>query len=417
MARRSRRPWQSNRGAVASVSAVTTVLAIAANTGAAEDQDFDGVDDSFEQFLIDMYRPILYYDSDQSYWPITVLEFVTNSKLEYPGEGTVVSLETLASDPLAALAAVVSDSGGTVSSNAGQTNTKTQFELNIEEYAQRGFQGPAPIGTYAKVSVLEAPVIYPTRESRPVGQVGDYVIQYWQLFGYNDGCTIPFYDGDHEGDWIYMDIFVDPTSLLIDEIVHHHHGSNCSVSIQPDEWPLPGNPPGSGVPVSYLEQNENEWWPHPSVDDCTVVAGFVDCAVHNSTGLNLRTQNVTNVGERFRPMPNVEAQLFVLFNGDWGGYGDGPDAPTYQRWIESVRSELFVTIAACGVGDLSPWCIDAEASVNAALSRAQGILSQTTTVEHIGINLDAGTHVLAGSGIISTPVVLNAPRGSATLTR
>ncbi|MCC6322651.1 MAG: hypothetical protein IT438_14575 [Phycisphaerales bacterium] len=388
------------------------------------DLDYDGLADDFEQVLIDRHRPRLYFDSGQSYWQMSIREFVSNSELRLDGD-VYRTREQLQANLLSAfqIGVIASDGSWIQIAHEAFQPSHSDFELDLDDSKRRGLHGPTPIGTYAKVSVLDAPIYYPNRPNRPVGARGDYFIQYWQLFGFNDDCSIvvctpplnwpcvTFYDGDHEGDWIYLDVIVDRNTEQIREIVHHHHGSTCTVSIQPDEWPLPTD----GVPTAYLEQNVNEWWPHPTVDDCTVVAGYAKCAVHDQTGIIMRTENVLNVGERRRPMPDDEAQVFILFNGDWGEYHDGPDAPVFQRWRDTYRACLFVSPVTCSsFTNLSPWCID-RFSIADVPSAASSITNTSATVASVQVYLSPGDHPTTGPLLLTSPMTLTAPNGAATI--
>ena len=383
------------------------------------DQDYDGINDATEQTLIDQFRPRLYFDRGQSIWQMSIGQFVTNSSLDYlqnfappVNVGVYTNAELISNPRLVILASILDhQSNNRIYSSFASTSGSTRFNIDLNDTVRRGISGPDAIGTYAKVSVLEQPVLYPERANRPVGQRGDYFIQYWQLFGYNDSCSTIFYDGDHEGDWVYMDVFINPSSLAIRAIVHHHHGSSCAVSIQPDEFPIPSDQ----VPRAYLERNDNEWWPDPSVDDCTV---GLPCAVHEVTRLIMRTENVRNVGERLRPMPHLESQLFVLFNGEWG-QGGGPRSPMAQRWVDSMRSVLFVSdgsVLPCSTDPLSPWCID-RLPINSALTTAAQITGSNGSpiINSVTLNLAPMSHDIPNGSILATPMILAAPRGSATL--
>src|ERR1051325_8596028 len=104
----------------------------------------------------------------------------------------------------------------------------------------------APIGMYGHVVPLSGPLEYinATLPTAPLHYSDLYLIQYWQFFPYND-FNAPAGGGDHEGDWICLDLLVDrvcPYELRY--IVHHHHGDNeCGPTILGlGTLPLPTRP-------------------------------------------------------------------------------------------------------------------------------------------------------------------------------
>ncbi|MBK8270496.1 MAG: hypothetical protein IPK83_20250 [Planctomycetes bacterium] len=119
--------------------------------------------------------------------------------------------------------------------------------------------------------------------------------------------------------------------------MHHHHGDDhCSPSVSgfgsvppPSRpFPLPCNPANlARVPQCYLEANVHEWWPFPSSGGECEFFEF-DNPSHDGLIGGLETQNVLNLGERFAPMPGLEPQLIMFFNGLWGHDHGFPNGPT-----------------------------------------------------------------------------------------
>jgi hypothetical protein len=162
------------------------------------------------------------------------------------------------------------------------------------------------------------------------------LIQYWQFMPYND-FTAPFGGGDHEGDWMWIDLFVEracPHDLHF--VVYHHHGDDhCGPSLltfgslppPTRPFPLPCNPANlARVPHCYLEANVHEWWPFASNGGECEFFEF-DNPSHDGGAGSIESQNVLNLGERYAPMPGLEPQLILFFNGLWGhdhGFPNGP---------------------------------------------------------------------------------------------
>src|SRR5437879_3223930 len=61
---------------------IAALINIAVNsTTLAQDTDGDGIPDQIEQQLLNMYRPWLYYDHDETVWPCSATWFVQHSSL------------------------------------------------------------------------------------------------------------------------------------------------------------------------------------------------------------------------------------------------------------------------------------------------------------------------------------------------
>jgi len=321
----------------------------------AEDLDEDGLDDEVEAMLIERHRPWLLFDNNEDLWPSSVVWFIQRSELV--GHGTTYFTEAqLAANPRLVLTAVSSSQG----SSSGEFNpNNTDFHIDINSNYRAG-QGPMPVGMYAHVTRLRDDVVLP-RLTRPCSpgrpfacylttalgmNAGDIVLQYWQFFPYNDSqfyscCEwycggFPCDPGDHEGDWLYLDLYIsnEPPDFPLRYVVYHHHGdSSCPPSVLPWAGPLPED----GVPRCYIEEGAHEWWPEPG-DSSSVIFDCAEIAPHHGQHPNsYQADNVINLGERFAPMPNLEAELVVLFNGHWGDYtgdveGDNPAGPIFQYW-------------------------------------------------------------------------------------
>jgi len=309
----------------------TAFLNLAASLPAA-DLDEDGLDDTLEAMLIDRHRPHLYYDHREDDWPSSVLWFVQHSELTVGGDNVlVVSRSELEANPLRIL-----DFASRTKNPSG-----SDYHINIANESRSG-EGPSPVGMYAHVVPLTGTVKYSDRPELPVGP-DDLLIQYWQFFPFSDSQA-PFSLGDHEGDWLYLDVFVtrQPPHTLRYIVYHHHGDGNCAPDV------VPGNSstldaiggivqqfvplPADGIPRAYLDEGSHEWWALPcDSDDC-------DCFgadPHDGRGVNYRAENILNLGEAFAPMPGSEPQLVLFFNGTWGQYGDSPRGPVLQFYPSS----------------------------------------------------------------------------------
>lgn len=325
------------------ISWLAVLVLLVGSPTLAQDADEDGVSDAVERDLISLYRPHLYYDAREDNWPATIVWFTQQSELQWRGN-TVFTRAQMAADFTLALHG--QDVTGAPSTTIGQPQALSDYNINPDDGIWGG-QGPFPIGMYGHVVPIIGPVMYIGRDPIPVGR-GDLLVQYWQFFAFNDSqfpscCHFwcgPCNPGDHEGDWVYLDVYVEGTApYRLKYIVYHHHGDNtCPVDILPWDGALPQD----GIPRCYLEESAHEWHPEPGGGDafgCAYIEG------HEGNGVNYRSENILNVGERFAPMPDPEAELFMLFNGKWGDYsgdfeGDPPDPPAFQRFPGFIAAPL-----------------------------------------------------------------------------
>jgi hypothetical protein len=366
---------------------ITAVLAACVLTPPvrAVDVDEDGIDDGLEQTLIDMYRPILWYDSAQDIRPCSVEAFVRNSQLIWRQFNTfggfvdhVIFTESQLDDPNDPDSPLLILSGGNEDrppSNKIEHPQQSTYRINVDDNFWHGPPPPiAPVGMYAHVVPLDGPLSYtmgPTLPEPPLSHNNVYLLQYWQFLPAND-FNVPGDAGDHEGDWLYVDILVDRACPYeIRHIVHHHHGDNhCSPTVMnTDLFPVELTRPFplacdaqhvARIPQCYLEVDVHEWWPFPS-DGSGECEFCVPCAVlpaccavnccfenrsHNGLGDMVESQNVLNLGERYAPMPGLEPQLIMFFNGLWGhdhGIPNGPSAgPLFQIAPNYPHCPLFV---------------------------------------------------------------------------
>lgn len=328
------------------------------------DLDEDGLDDAVEQMLIDRHRPRLIFEDDERHWPISAERFVRSSRLRwntnpdrtFAGNGwfdTAFSIAQLSTDPRLILRG--GEARPDEPSNTYEHPSHNEWYLDLDDGLLGGVHpqpdGSAHEGMYGHAVPLNDGRIH---------------LQYWQLFPHNEAECVSDC-GDHEGDWLWIDLFLDGTPpYTLRQIVYHHHGdSNCPPTILPFPGeilpaPLPPRPPiplpSDGVPVCYVEEQAHEWWPLASGGgECQFdPSGFDLCpnASHHGNGISYRVPQVENIGERYAPMPgSLAAELILLYNGRWGGWGsecfdhhfEPPDSPVHQSYPEPVRlSRVYV---------------------------------------------------------------------------
>lgn len=330
----------------AAILAIAGALAVAASARA-DDLDEDGIDDELEQTLIDMYRPVLHYDSDESIRPCSVETYIRHSELVYrtffqgaPVDTVIVSNSQLndPGDPNSPLGILIAGSEGLPSSMIPLEPSNVGFRINVFDDFHEGGSGPLDaVGMYGRVTPLSGPLIYENGLTLPPINHEDFLlIQYWQFFPFND-FDAPLDGGDHEGDWMWIDLFVERACPHeIHFIVHHHHGDDhCSPSVSgfgslpppTRPFPLPCDPANlARVPQCFLEADVHEWWPFPSSGGECEFFEFDNPSHDGLTGF-VESQNVLNLGERYAPMPGLEPQLILFFNGLWGSDHGVPNSP------------------------------------------------------------------------------------------
>jgi hypothetical protein len=389
----------------------------------AEDVDEDNLDDALEEFLIDLYRPWLYYDSRNDNWPMQASAYVRESNLQLGG-AVIVPRDQMRLNPLLAL---TGNAGDGRRSDDVLYSGETAYKLNPD--VPRFGAGPSPVGTYGHCMQMTGPLRYQQRNF-DVGAAGDILVQYWQFFAYNDSqapscCEITCPGlcdwGDHEGDWLYIEVVVDGATYALKHIVYHHHGdSTCAVSILPGDIGACGGPlplPSDGIPRCYLEEGSHEWWPAPCSQDCSPGGHQDPC---DGAGVNYRTENVLNLGERYRPMDNLEAQLVVLLNVKWGTYtgdafADPPSCPTHQGAPGFPIAPFYVLHMAPDGYTVSPGTSEGLGAPRGPLARLQDAAARV----YSGGTIRAAPGSYSGAGnrgiTISTPCTVTAPLGPATI--
>ena len=352
---------------------VPTLPLIVCLSAFATDLDENGIDDAVDQKLIARYRPHLYYDSSEGFWPCSFVWFVQHSVMGKDGRSQVVfENDVLVANPLQILDPSASPNwsffGGFGSSIAGGDFDNVGYYLKLDSSSRAG-EGPIPVGMYAHVVQLTGPIVQDNYPKVGV-QSGDLLVQYFQLFAFNDPMQTDGAD-DHDGDLLFLEVYLhssalfEPTADSIIGIVYHHHGDgSCFPTLIPGDYPKGGGRvsiPSDGTPKCYLESGGHEWWPWPGEgSECTFCIGeelFGDCLGftidnngHNGFGVSYLSENVLNLGQRFAPMPGDEPQMVLFFNGKWGNYtgpgGDPPLGPILQLYPSSPLFVAYVDPSA-----------------------------------------------------------------------
>jgi len=223
-------------------------------------------------------------------------------------------------------------------------------------------EGAVNTGLYAHV-VRPHPddMIFWGHPGGPVIEPTDILVQYWMFLPFNDSqapsdfVVHDFHFGDHEGDWLYLEVYVEPFApFRIKYLVYHHHGDgNCEPTVLPEPGELI---PENHIPLCYLEEASHEWWPFPGGGDCCIdyevnLCGWIglNCGFdvevhctedHDGLGEAYDTDpGIPNLGEVGASLAGLAGDLVV---GRWMKDSYGKDVlvyPTYWGWDAGTKSE------------------------------------------------------------------------------
>ena len=290
----------------------------------APDSDLDALPDVQEQAVLDQYRPWFYFDAAEVAWPSSATWFTQHSNLLNTTGGTIPQATMMNNPRLALTSSPASGSQLTLdildANRSGQYAANPSLSSNVPVY-----------GHVVPLSDANA-ITYPGY-SGSFGS-GFVLVQYWMLFPFNDSHKfdyIPFTNqpGDHEGDWIWIDLFLNVDGQP-QTVVYHHHGDG-SVAPSVVDWSQVQK--RDGAPIGFPEWGTHELWEAPGG------AGGLNSPVehHWGDGLQIRPSAVVNMGEPSHAMshadPNeqLDSDLALSFNGIWGDFAgtnaDNPPGP------------------------------------------------------------------------------------------
>jgi hypothetical protein len=138
-------------------------------------------------------------------------------------------------DPNSPLLILNASDAGFFPSTATQEPGNVGYRINIFDEFRNGPGVIEPVGMYAHVVQLSSPLQYVggvTTPPPPLNFNDFYLIQYWQFLPFNDfQFTLDI--GNHEGDWMWIDVLVERACpYFIRHIVYHHHSDNhCAPTI------------------------------------------------------------------------------------------------------------------------------------------------------------------------------------------
>jgi len=386
-----------------------------------KDVDGDGIADGEEQALLERYRPYYLFNSGENFRPISVVDYVASSSLLPSGdEGSdeILTGEQLQANPMLLLEASRNDphfcSGPddkmSCSSDLTKNARSTQYHINpLENPPGPGGGDPGRHGATAEQERTQrniglyghvVPIHLDLSDSkllcdhrwndvpRPADAPLYYKVEYWQFFGFNSEDRT-FDIGDHEGDWVSVQLLIRPASKRSPEKVvrvsHFIHGAEISFNLESDgitktapsqfgsgqfvenRGPHFGSDgfqsidindkwfwfrcdpegdmnrandntlrmfqdPNTGAfthPIVYIERGAHEFWPTDLGRVNTIIGGQkYHSPSHDGDGDFFLTNTPINLGEVEAPMSvQGEAPLVLRFNGYWGAFSRETDPP------------------------------------------------------------------------------------------
>ena len=261
--------------------AITVTLAFFTKHAMAQDLDQDGLDDAFEDSLLEKFRPFFAFAGNETFRPTDVRFYIQNSNLLKSGDenqSPLIDVDTLRASPDAVLTANLKGKNFCSDTLPGPGSTQTcvsslflnrrqtDYRINPlahppgsstdnparhgEEWSQELEQKNIGLFGHVVPVHLQNPffdchtrwTFVPEPESAPLF----IKVEYWQFFGYNSNDK-PFDIGDHEGDWTSVQLLLKPIpgdgrrapSATIVSVMMYAHGLEIRFNLMPSDSVLP----------------------------------------------------------------------------------------------------------------------------------------------------------------------------------
>ena len=297
------------------------------------DLDLDGIPDEYEAWLLQKFAPRIFLHSNENRWPVTVEWLLGRSTLRYSHDGCSdcsilpygsVNASNITEhfhqnkhSPFYYLPWKACSHKGTSNSSASYTGgTNDTFFLQYDDGAHNGNRwGPWALYGHA------------------YSKNGYIVLQYWQLYAFNDS----FASANHEGDWEFTAVAINSEEVP-QSVAFYRHGR---VEVYaPDEVQWVGM-----HHVTYSAKGSHgQYANRVSSGDCDGTRftdraqGFADSC---DTGFawdswDPRFGPIVNIGEKFAP---INGANWLRYSGKWGEIGgasdfvkwtSGPPGPAYR---------------------------------------------------------------------------------------
>lgn len=364
-ARERRQRWVALMGAVLAVAAV--VAAVVAPTPAAQaapcsemlvpppdcpdppptttrptlppvpgDNDGDRIVDAYEDQLLRRFAPRIWLHPDENRRPVDVNWLLSRSTLRY-GHTRCPDHEILARGEVTGTRLTEQSHRDThdiatfppwnACQHFGADRRSDHHTGDIKESFFLQFTDASHSGSADRHHWRIYGHVYPTTSGR-------IVVQYWQLYPYNDSFGLI----NHEGDWEYTAVVVDAAER-VQRVVFFRHGHDRDVAPSRVEWV------GDHHVTYSAKGSHGQYRGTVQGDECLTeglqddVQGIADFCVPG-TAWDTWTSGfggIVNVGEKSRPLNGAD---WLRYSGLWGevgfaaagpiDYTSGPRGPAYQ---------------------------------------------------------------------------------------
>jgi len=324
-------------------------------TAIAQDMDEDGIDDAFEQRLLQLYAPCIRLDVMRNApetgvgVPTSITRLIKHCSINFyvDNDEIVLHRPTNVRDAIDFIS-VFADGGE-------QLSLRHVVESHIWGFSDLpGGRADWPTAI-SRNDGLYGRVWRPWANAYP----DVYSVQYYVFITYNE-TSFSGDEGNHEGDWICADLCVDaranaayPTIL---HMVLHVHGRQTFSTPSAIEFAY-------GHPAIYLENGTNEPWPNSGesaswasrdnwprrdgfasnknfdFEDSSFVSEDSITRDHTGEGNEWRTwlRSIPNIGDNGISLCGDEGEFILVFAGRYGDRsegtfyeGDPPNGPPYQ---------------------------------------------------------------------------------------
>lgn len=270
------------------------------------DCDGDGISDAFEALVAKRFAPIVHMNNDRVYRPVRLRDvFKEDGKPALVLEGGPKRRDGVSFNAFAKLV----------------SHEQTNKSMNVWSHFNWEDSKP-PIDSKPDLFVH---VSFVNEKQRLVS------IQYFWFCAFSD-ADFPFNGGDHDGDWLGVELWVAPpehprdttcqtaATMEVQRAIFHIHGWQLVGPRSACRWN------GDRLDV-YAEHNSNEPWPIPGKDGNTDAPGmtkigtFDHRVVREHSGKGTRpvsSWHFVYLGESTRPGFSAEARVFMGFAGKWG---------------------------------------------------------------------------------------------------
>lgn len=301
-----------------------------------KDEDQDGISDAYEDELLYKFAPKVWLHPQENCWPVNVGWFLKRTTMRY-------------SHPKCRDCEIIKTGHATALNITKQSHQNTKSFLFIRKHHGKQNKSDSYTAEPKKSFFLQFPNDDHHKGSTDYkdweiyGHVyrtsdGQIVIQYWQLYAYNDSLG----PSNHEGDWEFSGVIINANEIPA-YVFHYRHGEIHKIKPDEAKWEdthhftysakgghgqYPSYSIAGVIPAGCLCSPPQ--FPQVIADSC-----FPGIAWDT---WDSRFGGITNIGEKEFPL---NGSSWIKYSGLWGEIGmapmigikftSGPQGPAYQK--------------------------------------------------------------------------------------